>query len=103
MRSFNTAPRSTRRGLLAGTVAAGAGVVFPRWMLAQEATPAPLSEPFVSQTRDDRILRRFRRALSMLAKSPERFSVCPRCVYMMECQEQAAAGALPARGLASIT
>jgi peptide/nickel transport system substrate-binding protein len=53
MRFYNPTPRSTRRGLLAGTVAAGAGLVFPRWMLAQDATPEALSEPFVSQTRKE--------------------------------------------------
>ena len=48
-----TAPRSTRRGLIAGTLAAGAGLVLPRYVLAQDSTPEALSGPIRTQTRDE--------------------------------------------------
>jgi peptide/nickel transport system substrate-binding protein len=53
MRTRIVAPRSTRRGLVAGALAASAGLVIPRSLLAQEGTPAAMDETFVSQTREE--------------------------------------------------
>jgi peptide/nickel transport system substrate-binding protein len=49
----DTAPRSTRRGLIAGTLAAGAGLALPRYVFAQDSTPAALSGPIRTQTRQE--------------------------------------------------
>ncbi len=51
----HTAPRATRRGLLAGALVAGTGLVVPRSAFAQEsaATPAALTEAITSQTREE--------------------------------------------------
>lgn len=48
-----TAPRLTRRHVVAGTLVAGTGLALPRWVSAQEATPAALSEAITSQTREE--------------------------------------------------
>ncbi|MFT4038579.1 MAG: ABC transporter substrate-binding protein [Thermomicrobiales bacterium] len=48
-----TCPRPTRRGLLAGMMAASAGLMLPRGMFAQDATPAPAGDGFKTQTREE--------------------------------------------------
>ncbi|MDQ3227043.1 MAG: hypothetical protein M3Q50_10495, partial [Chloroflexota bacterium] len=57
----DTAPRPTRRDVLAGALVAGAGLVVPRSVFAQDATPAApdqatpaaLTEAITSQTREE--------------------------------------------------
>jgi len=51
----DTAPRPTRRRVLAGAIVAGTGLVVPRSVFAQDsaATPAALTEAITSQTRDE--------------------------------------------------
>src|SRR5438874_601210 len=51
-RRFMT-PRPTRRGLLTGTLALGAGLAAPRWVFAQVATPATPTEAITTQTRKE--------------------------------------------------
>ncbi len=46
-------PRPTRRGLLAGTLAASAGLLLPRGIFAQDATPMPAGSGFKTQTREE--------------------------------------------------
>src|SRR5215204_1661293 len=55
MHSRSIAPRPTRRDVLAGALVAGTGLVVPRSVFAQEsaATPAALTEPITSQTREE--------------------------------------------------
>lgn len=53
MRFRDTSPRSTRRGLLAGALVTGAGLVVPRSVFAQEGTPAALEGPIRSLTREE--------------------------------------------------
>jgi peptide/nickel transport system substrate-binding protein len=55
MHSRDIAPRPTRRGLIAGALVAGTGLVVPRSVFAQEsaATPAALTEAITSQTREE--------------------------------------------------
>ena len=45
-------PPLTRRDVLAATLATGTGLAVPRWVSAQEATPAALTEAITSQTRE---------------------------------------------------
>jgi peptide/nickel transport system substrate-binding protein len=51
----DTAPRPTRRRVLAGALVAGTGLVVPRSVFAQDpaATPAALTDAITSQTRDE--------------------------------------------------
>jgi ABC-type transport system substrate-binding protein len=51
-RRFMT-PRPTRRRLLTGTLALGAGLAVPRWVFAQDATPATPTEAITTQTRQE--------------------------------------------------
>ena len=53
MHSRRFAPRPTRRDVLAGALAVGTGLVVPRSVLAQDATPAALTEPIASHTREE--------------------------------------------------
>jgi peptide/nickel transport system substrate-binding protein len=55
MHSRRFAPRPTRRDVLSGALAVGTGLVVPRSVFAQDssATPAVLTEPITSQTRDE--------------------------------------------------
>ncbi|HLL51726.1 MAG TPA: hypothetical protein VK356_13750, partial [Thermomicrobiales bacterium] len=55
MHSRTFAPRPTRRGLIAGALVAGTGLIVPRSVFAQEsgATPAALTEAITSQTREE--------------------------------------------------
>ena len=57
MNSRRNAPRPTRRDVIAGALAAGSGMVLPRSVFAQEATPAAtpvaLTEAIRSQTREE--------------------------------------------------
>ena len=55
MHSRRFAPRPTRRNVLAGALAVGTGLVVPRSVYAQDspATPAALTEPIMSQTREE--------------------------------------------------
>ncbi len=53
MHPFRTAPRSTRRGIIAAGLATGAGLVIPWKSLAQDATPEALAGPIRSQTREE--------------------------------------------------
>ncbi len=46
-------PRPTRRGFLTGTLAAGAGLILPRSIYAQDGTPAASTEPIRTLTRDE--------------------------------------------------
>ena len=46
-------PRLNRRHIVASTLFAGAGLALPRWVLAQEATPAALTGAITSQTREE--------------------------------------------------
>ena len=53
MHSRRFAPRPTRRNVLAGALAVGTGLVVPRSILAQDATPAALTEPIRTLTREE--------------------------------------------------
>ena len=54
MHPRDIAPRPTRRGLIAGALAAGTGLLVPRSVFAQDsATPAALTEAITSQTRQE--------------------------------------------------
>jgi peptide/nickel transport system substrate-binding protein len=52
MRCRCNAPRSTRRSLLAGAMAAGAGLMLPRAMFAQDGTPVA-GQPIRTKTRQE--------------------------------------------------
>src|SRR5215207_8207220 len=47
------APRPTRRNVLAGALAVGTGLVVPRSILAQDATPSALKEPIRTLSREE--------------------------------------------------
>ncbi len=49
----NAAPRLTRRDVLASSLVAGGGLVLPRSVVAQEATPAALTETIRTLTRKE--------------------------------------------------
>jgi ABC-type transport system substrate-binding protein len=53
MHSRRFAPRPTRRNVLAGALAVGTGLVVPRSILAQDATPAAVTEPIRTLTREE--------------------------------------------------
>ena len=53
MQTRFTAPRATRRRILAGAMVASAGLVLPRSIHAQDATPEVMMEAISSQTREE--------------------------------------------------
>ena len=53
MHSRSFAPRPTRRNVLAGALAVGTGLVVPRSVFAQDATPSALTEPIRTLTREE--------------------------------------------------
>ena len=53
MDSRRIARRPTRRNVLAGALAVGTGLVVPRSILAQDATPSALTEPIRTLTREE--------------------------------------------------
>jgi peptide/nickel transport system substrate-binding protein len=53
MHSRSFAPRPTRRNVLAGALAVGTGLVVPRSVFAQDATPSALMEPVRTLTREE--------------------------------------------------
>jgi peptide/nickel transport system substrate-binding protein len=53
MHSRSFAPRPTRRSVLAGALAVSTGLVVPRSILAQDATPAAMTGPIRTLTRDE--------------------------------------------------
>ena len=53
MHSRRFAPRPTRRNVLAGALVAGTGLVVPRSVFAQDATPAAVTEPIRTLTREE--------------------------------------------------
>ena len=53
MHSRNTASRPTRRRFLGGALVAGAGLVVPRSVFAQDATPSAVTEPIRTLTREE--------------------------------------------------
>jgi peptide/nickel transport system substrate-binding protein len=53
MNRCHCSPRLTRRHIVASTLFAGTGLALPRWVSAQEATPAAVAEAMTSQTREE--------------------------------------------------
>jgi peptide/nickel transport system substrate-binding protein len=53
MHSRRIAPRPTRRNVLAGALAVGTGLVVPRSVFAQDATPSAVTEPIRTLTREE--------------------------------------------------
>ncbi|HLL51725.1 MAG TPA: ABC transporter substrate-binding protein [Thermomicrobiales bacterium] len=53
MHSRNTASRPTRRSFLGGALVAGAGLIVPRSVFAQDATPSAVTEPIRTLTREE--------------------------------------------------
>src|SRR5215217_832013 len=53
MHSRSFAPRPTRRNVLAGALAVGTGLVVPRSILAQDATPSAMTGPIRTPTREE--------------------------------------------------
>ena len=49
----DTAPRPTRRGLLAGALVAGTGLIVPRSVFAKDATPSAMTEPIRTLSREE--------------------------------------------------
>jgi hypothetical protein len=57
MNSQNIAPRPTRRGLIAGALVASTGLIVPRSVLAQDATPSAVTEPIRTLSREEFVTR----------------------------------------------